>query len=222
MLDKLAVLVFEGPESPANHPIVLWGICVGVTAFFLVFLAVTKSSWKVPAGKTGTKISTDRAEKSCDAVLSVCALLIPATLGLLTWLHEKIGAGSYVVPLGFALIYFFALLVFTAHLRFNFLWRYDQNFEVTPTQNLRFAYWLTTATSSIVLGLALLSIPIVELGLGWLTIKEPAQNSAVKVDCNCKPADAGARPVSSSTPTPNSQSHKSKTPATPKSQTRPK
>jgi hypothetical protein len=152
-------LALATTDPSANHPIVLWLICATLSALFLTFLIATKSSWKLPPGKTSPKITTDRAEKSCDAVLSVCALLIPATLGILTWLHEKTGVGSYMIPLGFALVYFFVLLIFTAHLRFNFLWRYDKDFEVDVKKNLRFGYWLTTATSSIVLGLILLSIP---------------------------------------------------------------
>src|SRR5664279_1823409 len=31
----------------------------------------------------------------------------------------------------------FTLLIFTAHLRFNFLWRYDKDFEVSSDKNLR-------------------------------------------------------------------------------------
>ena len=85
---------------------------------FILFVAATARSWKIEHEFKAPRITTDRAEKSCDAVLSVCALLIPATLGLITWLHERVGAGTHVVPLGFAFIYFFVLLIFTAHLRF--------------------------------------------------------------------------------------------------------
>lgn len=171
----------------------LWTICALVSLLFLVSLVKTKSYWTRPAG-TPPKISTDRAEKSCDAVLSVCALLIPATLGLVTWLHEKVGAGNYMIPLGFALLYFFGLLIFTAYLRFNFLWGFERDFD--QFLYLRFGYWLTTATSGIVLGLILLSIPVVQLGFGRLKVKEATPNvSPVKVECNCRSADADAAPV---------------------------
>jgi len=152
--------------------VVLWTVCAAASLLFIGLVLTTRSSWRLPPDKNYKRIPTDRAERSCDAVLSVCALLIPATLGLLTWLPEKVGVGSYLIPLGFALLYFFILLTFTVHLRFNFLWRHKADFEVSPSSNLRFGYWLTTATSSIVLGLILLSIPVVELGLGWLKVKE--------------------------------------------------
>jgi hypothetical protein len=184
-------------EPPANHSIALWVICAGFSLSFLAFVVATRFFWRIPAGTLLPKISTDRAEKSCDAVLSVCALLIPATLGLLTWLHEKVGVGSYMIPLGFALLYFFVLLIFTAYLRFNFLWQHDKDFEVSSQRNLRFGYWLTTATSSIVLGLILLSIPVLEMGFGWLKVKETQPKDApVRVECNCKSTDAAPPPVS--------------------------
>lgn len=184
MSGALTTIVLASPESSANHSLILWMICGIISLFFLTFVLLTRRSWKLPAGSTPPQIATDRAERSCDAVLSVCALLIPATLGLLTWLHEKIGAGSYMIPLAFALVYFFALLIFTAHLRFNFLWRYNSTFEVSSQKNLRFGYWLTTATSSIVLGLLLMSIPVLQLGFGWLKVKElPVRESPVKIEC---------------------------------------
>jgi hypothetical protein len=193
-MDRYVINVgFAVPETPANdhHMLVtvaLVVICVVFSVLFLLFLLATKAAWVVPTdGAAGKRIATERAEKTCDAVLSVCALLIPATLGLITWLEEKAGPGSYMVPLGFALFYFFALLIFTAHLRFNFLWRFDQDFRVSSRSHLRFGYWLTTATSSIVLGLVLLAIPVVELGLGILKMKEPpVKGDTVKVECNCK------------------------------------
>lgn len=200
-------------EPSASHPIVLWLICAALSVLFLIFLIATRSSYTLPPGKTSPKITTDRAEKSCDAVLSVCALLIPATLGILTWLHERAGVGSYMIPLGFALVYFFALLIFTAHLRFNFLWRYDKDFEVDVKKNLRFGYWLTTATSSIVLGLILLSIPVLELGFGWLSVRETASKDIpLKVECNCRPADLASPPVSTQA---HKSSHQPESPALP-------
>jgi hypothetical protein len=120
---------------------------------------------------------------------------------LLTWLQEKIGPGSYIIPLGFALLYFFALLVFTTYLRFNFLWGFEKQFTVDPEStpsNMSFPYWLTTAMCSIVLGIALLSIPVIGLGFGWLRIKEatPPKEASVKVECNCKPAQTVPPPAS--------------------------
>ncbi len=168
-----------------------WIACIVVTALFLILVLLTSLFWKPPAGGSYPKVTVERAEKSADAVLSVCALLIPATLGLLTWLQEKIGPGTHLIPLAFALGYFFVLLIFTVHLRFNFLWQHKTDFEVSPTAGMRFAYWLTTATSSIVLGLVLLSLPVLGLSLGWLKIKEPAPgNAATKIECNCPPAPA--------------------------------
>ena len=191
----LVNLAFVMPDSRADHQTAIWAICVVCSLFFVGLLVSTKGFWK-PFDATPTKITTDRAEKSCDAVLSVCALLIPATLGLLTWLREKVGVGSYMIPLGFALLYFFVLLIFTAYLRFNFLWQYNTDFAVTSQRNLRFGYWLTTATSGIVLGLILLSIPVVGLGIGWLKVKEaPPQDTTVRVECKCKGADPAPTPV---------------------------
>jgi len=48
---------------------------------------------------------------------------------------------------------------------------------------------------SIVLGLLLLSIPVLELGFGFLKMKEtPVKNDTVKVECNCKPAEVAPPP----------------------------
>lgn len=186
-------------ETATDHPALVWLICIATTVLFIIFLVATPQGWKVPPLTKARTICIDRAERSCDAVLSVCALLIPATLGLLTWLHEKVAFGSYIVPLGFALTYFFVLLIFSAHLRFNFLWRYERDFDVVPNQSMRFAYWLTAATSCIVLGLFLVSIPVLQLGFGWLNVKDapaatPPSPTVVKVDCDCKPSPP-AQPV---------------------------
>jgi len=187
------LFALELPSPSTNHAILLWVVCIVVSLFFLLLLCLTKGYWKIPTGASAPVVATDRAERSCDAVLSVSALLIPATLGLLTWLHEKVGPGSYVIPLGFALLYFFALLVFTTYLRFNFLWRFDKQLVVSSNDNMSFAYWLTTATSSIVLGIGLLSIPVVGLALGWLNVKETPPEGpapATSVECHCAPAQS--------------------------------
>jgi len=188
-------------EAAADHSGIMWTICSLTTIAFAIFVLETKRSWTIPATKPVPKIVTDRAEKSCDAVLSVCALLIPVTVGLITWLLEKVGSGGYMIPLGTSLFYFFVLLVFTVHLRFNFIWGQGADFEVSSVKNLRFAYWLTTATSSIVLGLALLAIPAFELGVGILKVKEPAKDAVPKVECVC-PQIAAAAPNPSPSPTP--------------------
>ena len=185
-----ASLVFFSSGSPADHYVGFWIICIALTILLVSFVVFTAGAWKPVPGKSPRKFETERAEKLCDAVLGVCALLIPATLGLLTWLHEKVAFGAYVVPLAFALAYFFALLIFTAHLRFNFLLRYDKDFEVVLRRSMRFAYWLTMATSSIVLGLFLLAMPVLGLGFGWLRVKEEAPKAnPIAVECNCKSAN---------------------------------
>lgn len=178
---------------PKDHALALWiisiAVCVLCAILFLWLINLTKDSWKILDNQPVRSISRERAEKSCDTVLSVCSLLIPATLGLITWLNDKVGAGIYILPLLLALAFFFILLAFTIHLRFNFFWRRDADFIVTSEHNTRFAYWLTTATTAIVLGLALLSVPVLELGFGWLKFKPIPTPPPVKVDCPCKPPD---------------------------------
>lgn len=193
MLHSAILIAPAAAASLADHSSAIRAFsitaCVICLLLFATFIAITKLSWKPKEGVPVRSISRERAEKSCDTVLSVCALLIPATLGLITWLNDKIGPGIYILPLGLALVFFFILLGFTIHLRFNFFWRREAEFIVTSDHNARFAYWLTTATTAIVLGIVLLSIPVVELGIGWLRFKAPPDPPPVIVECKCKPPD---------------------------------
>ncbi len=172
----------------AGHQVVLmWSICLAITLFFVLEIIQTRRNWTILVPR---KYEVGRIEKSCEAMFALCALLIPATIGLLTWLRDKAGPGSYTIPLCFALVYFVAMIIFTAHIRFNFLWRFDTEFGVSSQKNMRFAYWLTCATGGIVFGLILVSIPVLELGFGWLKMKETQLPSTpVNVICTYKPAD---------------------------------
>lgn len=144
-----------------------WGICAFVVAFGLFLLLNVKRSWA--AGEA--RISTERAERACDTILSICLTLIAAILAVLPILGDRVVGTSYLIPVGFALALFLALLVFTVHLRFNFLWRMRRSFIVSARRNIRFAFWLTTATSSLVLGIFLLAILAIALAVGWVRMK---------------------------------------------------
>jgi hypothetical protein len=177
-------------DPTAPHTGALWiiaivavGICLLI---FLTALILTPKSWENDQGEIIRSISRERLEKSCDTVLSVCSLLVPASLGLLTWLADKVGPASYILPLLVALAFFFILLIYTVYLRFNYLWQLNPDFPVSSKRNLVILRWLTTATSAIVLGLALLTVPIVELGLGWLHFKPTPPPASTPVVCNCK------------------------------------
>lgn len=173
---------------------ICWTVCLLMTALWLGSVAATRGAWKQAGKGQGIKVSTERAERSCDAVLTVCTLLIPAGLGLLTWLYEKVVLGSFVIPIVFALGYLFALLVMTAHMRFNYLWRAGQEFEAGGTKDMRFAYWLTMATSSIVLGLALLAVPVLGLGFGWIHMKDEGKAAVAASQGPCGPETGSALP----------------------------
>ncbi|WP_260705636.1 hypothetical protein [Edaphobacter flagellatus] len=199
MLSGVIVVAAAQPEPPPEHTFALWAVAILsvllCSALFLLFIALTKSSWS-SQGDNLRSIARERAEKSCDTVLSVCTFAITATLGLITWLNDKVGPGAYLLPLIAALLYFFILLAFTIHLRFNFFWRREEAFLVSSDHNARFAYWLTTATSAIVLGLVLLAVPVLELGLGWLRLKPPAPLDLppIKVEVTCPPPPVVAPP----------------------------
>lgn len=193
-----------GFDATVPHTFALWVIAILAVLVcstgFITFVALTPSFWRRPEDGIFRSISRDRAEKSCDTVLSICALLIPATLGLLTWLSDKVGPASYILPLLCALLFFFILLVFTVYMRFNYLWSLGPEFLVSsppktatgqhgtlcpPSRNIVFACWLTTATSAIVLGLVLLTIPILELGFGLLKMKPAPPPAPIHVQCDC-------------------------------------
>jgi succinate dehydrogenase hydrophobic anchor subunit len=210
----LALLTAAPPDHTTALHAAAYTVSAICIALFIVFLVGTSFSWKPIDGAPVRSLSRERAEKSCDTVLSVCALLIPATLGLITWLNDKVGTGIYMAPLGLALLFFFSLLAFTIHLRFNFLWRYDTDFIVTSKHNARFAYWLTTATTAIVLGLVLLTVPVIELGLGLLHFKsaeksvDPPPPPPIKVECNCKPPTPPPPPPPCKQPPPPHHHHR--------------
>ena len=196
-----------GFDATAPHTFALWIIAIvavlACSTGFITFVSLTPSFWRRSEDGIFRSISRERAEKSCDTVLSICALLIPATLGLLTWLSDKVGPASYILPLLCALLFFFILLVFTVYMRFNYLWSLGPEFLVSSplkdairqstiagtkcpkSRNIVFACWLTTATSAIVLGLALLTIPILELGFGLLKMKPAPPPATVHVQCDC-------------------------------------
>jgi len=185
MLPAVSGLAAAVPNAHPDYPWISWTACIAATAIWIWSVAATRRAWKSAGKGHGIQISTDRAEKTCDAVLTVCTLLIPAALGLLTWLYEKVVLGSFVIPIVVALIYFFILLVLTAHMRFNFLWRSGQEFAAGGDKDMRFAYWLTIATSSIVLGLFLLAVPVLGLGFQWIHMKDEDKPSPATSACRC-------------------------------------
>jgi hypothetical protein len=152
--------------------IAVWLVCVLSLLLLIAAQFGVRFFWLKNAAGSNRTIGTERAEKSCDAVLSFCALLIPATLGLLTWLNEKVGPGSHAILLDFALLYFFVLLTFTAYLRFNLLWTPSADFKVDSASGISFGRWLTMVMCCITFGLVLLSLPVLELGSGWLKLKD--------------------------------------------------
>jgi hypothetical protein len=168
----LSPIIFATALEAALGYIAVWVVCSVLSLLLIAAQFGVKFFWLKKAAGSNRTIGAERAEKSCDAVLSFCALLIPATLGLLTWLNEKVGQGTYAILLDFALLYFFVLLTFTAYIRFNLLWTPSADFKVDSEPGIRFGHWLTMVMCCITFGLVLLSLPVLGLGIGWLKLKD--------------------------------------------------
>lgn len=161
-----------------------WFMSLVSFAFLLFFVAAI---WLTgPTRTTARTYAVDRVEKSADAVLNVCALLIPASLGLASWLHEKLANGSYTIGLAVAVLLFFIVLAFTIYIRFNKLLGDSTSFTVDfhggSVQNRSIGYWQTTVMTGITLGLVLLAIAI---ATSWSAPLRPTPEGAAPVKVNC-------------------------------------
>lgn len=134
---------------------------------------------------TEVSVATLRVERACDAIMSLIAFLVPATLGLTTWLFEKLNRPWYTAFLGAATVWFLFVLAFTMYMRFNFLWRHGSKMLVGGNQGFRFVYWLITAMFGLVIGIILLGVPVF-----WISLKTPGRatraDSQIRLQSNQK------------------------------------
>ncbi len=157
-------------------------VCLATLLFFALVIYLT--------GSFRTTVRTydiTRLEKTAEASLSVLALVIPASLGLAAWLHEKLASGSYTIALGAATFLFFVVLAFTIYIRFNLMLKsastFNVDFQSDPRTNTSIGYWFTTMMSGVTLGLVLLALAI---ATSWSAPLRPASDNTppIKVTCN--------------------------------------
>jgi hypothetical protein len=156
-------------------------VCLATLLFFAMLILLTGS-----IRTSARTYDITRLEKTADASLSVSALVIPASLGLAAWLHEKLASGSYTLALGAATFLFFVVLAFTIYIRFNLMLSpastFKVDFQSDPHTNASIGYWFTTMMSGVTLGLVLLALAI---ATSWSAPLRAAADStpAVKVTC---------------------------------------
>lgn len=121
----------------------------------LLSLYAISTYWR----KHATQYATERVEKACDAVTSLVALLIPATLAVTTWVVEKTGTTWYGTLLALSTIWFLFVLVFTMYVRFNLVWGLPEKVPVGKGENMGIIQWLTSVMVGLTVGLIFLAIP---------------------------------------------------------------
>jgi hypothetical protein len=154
----------------AAHLEISAAVLLATLVFFVFLIRAAKASWT----KAHVEYTTGRVEKACDSATAIIAILIPATLGLATWLYEKLGPRWYTGLLAVSTVWFLIILLFTMYMRFNFTWSHEQKFTVGAGQNLHVVYWLVTICYGLVVGFLLLAVPVFIIAFKTKPLEVPA------------------------------------------------
>jgi hypothetical protein len=153
---------------------------------------------------TELKYKRERLEKTCEALISLLALLISGSLLVISWVFDKIHVPGYGPWLVVAIFWFFVVLIFTLYMRFNFVWRFvADDLEIGNGKNLVVLCWLATVMVGVTSGLFFLAVPT--LRIAWNVTPPPATPpQIVQVECHMNPP----APVPTPSPTKSRQQPK--------------
>lgn len=182
--------------------------------FFLVLVLVVSPVLLVSAAlkssnafaKTPRTYERERLEKTCDAVISLLAIVIAGSLLVISWVFDKVHLPGYrpwlALALALGMLWFIVVLFFTLYMRFNFVWRVEGNkFTVGGDQreNSKVLWWLDTIMVGMTAGLFCLSVPILLIALK-MPKPPPISPPVVQVECHVdapNPAPTQVKPIQS-------------------------
>jgi len=175
-------------------------VSCGLAAYLLL---LAPAFWKAEQ----KHYTADRLEKACDAVTSLLAFLIPAVLAIATWVYEKTNVAWYGACLALGVIWFLFVLIFTMYVRFNFIWRFQEQEKVNVGQghNLEVVRWLTVVMFGLTVGLVSFSVPTFAIAFWPHSSAEPSVPAPryefhVEQSRSCPPAPPTPEPKSCKPP----------------------